>query len=162
MFLQTYCGICSLLYTVENIKDMLSSAQILPYFGCYIASNMNFHNHEVSRIIECELWHLKILFRHDSFHAEEHYDHLFNFQMMAIMEDGDTLFSEYGSYIDYKSLNLDYYKIVADYEDCARRCQEIREGCELDEFTKESFNKMINSILRRIDLFKQYICKRTF
>lgn len=154
---QTYCGISSLMYTVEDIRDMLSSAQILPCFGCYIASNMNFHNHEISRIVEWELSHFKRLFQPNPFHPKGHYNDLFNFQMMAIMENSDTLFSEYEPYIDFKSLNLDYYRIVAEYEDCARRCQEIIG--EVSRVDKESFEIMINCSLSRIELFKQYISR---
>lgn len=138
-------------YTLDDIHRILPNAQVLPYYGCYIASNMNFHHYEIDRIINWELSHLEILFENNHFRPELPYNDLFCAQMRSIMRDGDRLLSEYRAYIQYHSLSLDYKNVADQYNVYVQKCTDILP--QVHEFHKKDIEQIIDSATNRSKMF---------
>lgn len=138
-------------YSLDDIHAMLPTAQVLPYYDYYIASNMNFHEYEVNRIVQWELSHLNLLFGKNSFNNELPYDNLFCAQMESIMSDGDRLFKEYSSFINLHDLRIDLNTIADKYMLFVSKCQEVLPYVE--EWHEENFENIIVSATNRANSF---------
>lgn len=138
-------------YSLDDIHAMLPTAQVLPYYDYYIASNMHFHEYEVNRIVQWELSHLNLLFGKNSFNNELPYDNQFCAQMESIMSDGDRLFKEYSSFINLHDLRIDLNTIADEYMLFVSKCQEVLPYVE--EWHEENFENIIVSATNRANSF---------
>lgn len=138
-------------YSLDKINEILPTAQILPYYEYFIASNMKFHEYEVNRIVEWELSHLELLFKKNRFHENLPYNNLFCAQMESIMSDGDLLFKKYSPYIDFHNLKLDLNSIAEKYMHYVRRCKDILPYVE--EWHTEYIENIIISATKRAEFF---------
>lgn len=144
-------------YTLDEIHTIIPSAQILPYYECYIASNMSFHEYEINRITTWELEHLELLLKCNKNNNLIPYDRDFRMQMESIMRDGDILLYIYFPYIQKSLSAIDFTYIIKKYEYFKHQCE-----CLLPlvcSFERRDIESIINSITKRIILFKY---KETF
>ena len=139
-------------YSPDDIHSIMPTAQVLPYYGYFIASNMNFHEYEVNRIVKWELSHLELLFRKNPFDKDLPYDNLLCTQMESIMSEGDRLFNEYSSFINLHNLRMDLKTIADEYMLFVSKCNEVLPYVE--DWHVENFANIIVSAIKRANFFK--------
>lgn len=140
-------------YSLEDIHFIMPNAQILPFEGYYVASNMGLHKHEVNRIVEYELSHLDILFDTSFTDMNLPYNVLFHHQMEHIMRKGDFLLQGYSTYIDYSKIDIDYCFVIKQYENCICRYNTIKSKIRCCD--RDIFESIILSVCDRITLFNR-------
>lgn len=145
-------------YSINDIKPLLPSSQILPFCNYYIVSNKDLHTHEIKRITDWELSHLNSLFKPASRDLSIPYDTLFTCQMRGIMEDGNSELNKYSSYIDYSNIKLDFASIATQYEEYIAKHEAIVPFIE--EWHKEDFEIIKTIISERVTFFRNLYNQR--
>lgn len=140
-------------YSLEDIHFILPNAQVLPFLGYYVVSNMELHKHEVNRIVEYELSHLDCLFKTSFTDRNLPYNALFHLQMEHIMREGDNLFQRYSIYIEYSKIDIDYCFVIKQYENFICRYKTIKS--KIRSCDRETFESIMLSVSDRITLFNE-------